>query len=94
MSHVTVRIPTPLRKFTGGQARLDAEGQTVGEALEFVVSEHEGLRATLFDDEGNLRRFVNVFVGDTHVGELGGLPAALPAEAELSIVPAVAGGRR
>lgn len=90
----TIRIPTPLRTFTGGQAAVAVDAATVGEALTALGRRHEGLLERILDDNGELRGFVNVFVGDRNVRALGGLSAELPPAAVVSIVPAVAGGVR
>lgn len=94
MSQTTVRIPTPLRKFTGGAKEVPVTGATVGEALADLTAQHEGLKATLYDESGELRRFVNIFVGSTDARTNGGLAAEIPAGQSLSIIPAVAGGHR
>ncbi|HMT04914.1 MAG: MoaD family protein [Solirubrobacterales bacterium] len=88
---VTVKIPTQLRATTGGLADLSAEGSTVGEVLEAVFSEHGDLRDRI-TEEGELRRFVNVYVGgeDIRFGE--GLGTAVSDGTEVTILPAVAGG--
>lgn len=88
---VTVKLPTQLRDAAGGNAALTVEGGTVGEALEAVFAEHGELRDRLFQD-GELRRFVNVFVAGEDVRYLEGLETAVPAGGELTILPAVAGG--
>lgn len=87
-----VRIPTPLRAFTSGQSELACSGETVRAALRDLERQHPALVGRILDERGDLRRFVNVFVGDKNLRSLGGLDLALPSGAELSIVPAVAGG--
>lgn len=91
---VTVRIPTPLRKVTGGAARLDAQGATVRQALDSVVQAHPELGERVYDEQGQLRRFINLFVSGEDVRFLDGLETPVADGAELSIVPAVAGGAR
>ncbi len=88
---ITVKIPTQLRDAVGGAAKLQAEGATVGEALESVFVEHGDLRDRLYQN-GDLRRFVNVYLGGEDIRFLDGLQTALPDGAELTILPAVAGG--
>lgn len=88
---VTVKLPTQLRDAAGGNAEVAVEGATVGEALEALFAEHGELRDRLFQD-GELRRFVNVFVAGEDVRYLDGLETAVPAGGELTILPAVAGG--
>jgi molybdopterin converting factor small subunit len=94
MSKVTVRIPTPLRAWTGGAAEIPVDGATVGEALRSLGRRHEGVLERILDGEGRVRGFVNVYVGDRNVRSLGGLDAPLDEGGVISIVPAVAGGAR
>jgi MoaD family protein len=89
----TVRIPTPLRSFTGGADEVEVQGATVGEVLHDLAERYEGLGPRLLDEEGELRRFVNVFVGREDVRRLSGLETELTGGEVLSILPAVAGGR-
>lgn len=93
-STATVRIPTPLRSFTGGASEVRVEGSTVGQALDDLGRRHEGILERVLDAQGRPRGFVNIFIGDTNVKALGGLDAPLPDPAVISIVPAVAGGIR
>jgi molybdopterin converting factor small subunit len=88
---ITVKIPTQLRDAVGGAAKLEAEGATVGEALESVFVEHGELRDRLYQD-GELRRFVNVYLAGEDIRFLDGLRTTVPAGGELTILPAVAGG--
>lgn len=89
---VTIRIPTTLRTLTGGKAQVEVEGTTVGEVLGALDGAHPGFKERLFDDEGNLRRFVNVFVADDDVRYLDGVSTSVPDGETVSIIPAVAGG--
>ncbi len=89
---VTVRIPTPLRRITGGAARVNATGDTVREALDSLVTSFPELNDRVYDQDAKLRRFINLFVGDEDIRFLDGLDTPLSEGAELSIVPAVAGG--
>jgi molybdopterin synthase sulfur carrier subunit len=88
---VTVKLPAQLRDTVGGAASVQAEGSTVGEALESIFAEHSELRERLYQD-GDLRRFVNVYLGGEDIRFLDGLDTAVPAGGELTILPAVAGG--
>lgn len=88
----TVRIPTQLRTLAGGAAEVSVEGSTVGEVLAALDTAHPGFKGRLFDDGGQLRRFVNVFVADEDVRFLSGLDTAVADGTTVSIVPAVAGG--
>jgi molybdopterin synthase sulfur carrier subunit len=89
---LTVRIPTQVRTLTGGAGEVQVSGSTVGEALTALDAAHPGLAERLFDDAGNLRRFVNVFLTDEDVRFLDGLATPVADGQTLSIVPAVAGG--
>jgi molybdopterin synthase sulfur carrier subunit len=89
---VSVKIPTPLRKVTSGESNVSADGANVRELIEDLERRFPGMRDRLCDEDGSLRRFVNVFVGDEDIRFLEGLETALESGAEVSIVPAVAGG--
>lgn len=89
---VTVRVPTTLRTLTGGESEVAVEGDTVGAVLTALDAAHPGFKDKIFDDEGKLRRFVNVFVADDDVRFMDGLDTAVPDGETVSIIPAVAGG--
>ena len=89
---VTIRIPTQLRTLTGGQGEVPVDGSTVRQALKALDAAHPGMAERIFDDAGELRRFVNVFLADEDVRFLQGLDTPLSDGQTLSIVPAVAGG--
>ncbi len=89
---VTVRIPTTMRPLSGGSSTVEVEGATLGDVLSALEAAHPGFRERLFDDDGALRKFVNVFVADDDVRYLDGLGTATPAGTTVSIIPAVAGG--
>jgi molybdopterin synthase sulfur carrier subunit len=89
---VNVRIPTQLRELAGGAAEVDVEGATVSEVLKQLEAAHPGFAARLYDDEGQLRRFVNVFVADEDIRFLQGIDTPVSEGQVVSIVPAVAGG--
>ena len=89
---VTVRIPTQLRELSGGAAEVTAEGGSLATVLEGLETSHPGFRERLFDDQGELRRFVNVFVDDEDIRFLDGVGTDVKDGATVSIVPAVAGG--
>ncbi|MFP4599510.1 MAG: ubiquitin-like small modifier protein 1 [Persicimonas sp.] len=89
---VQVRIPTPLRKFTDGQDKVSVEGETVGEVLDNLASAHPELASRIFDDEGTVRRFVNVFANDEDIRFMEKLETPLSDGDQVSIVPAIAGG--
>ena len=89
---VTVKLPTQLRDAAGGAATAQVDGSTVGEALEALYVEHGELRGRLSGDDGALRRFVNVYIGGEDIRFLDGLDTPVQDGAELTILPAVAGG--
>lgn len=89
---VKVRIPTQLRGLTGGAGEVVVEGSSIGEVLKGLDAAHPGIGERLFDESGELRRFVNVFVADEDVRFLGGLATPVTEGATVSIIPAVAGG--
>ncbi|MFC9973450.1 MoaD/ThiS family protein [Spirillospora sp. NPDC127200] len=92
MSTVSVRIPTILRTYTGGEAEVKAEGDTLRAVVADLEANFAGIAARILDDNGRIRRFVNVYVGDEDVRFADGLDTATPAGAQVSIIPAVAGG--
>jgi molybdopterin converting factor small subunit len=89
---VTVRIPTILRTLTSGEAEVAVDGDTLGAVIDALDADHPGLRTRVLDDDGKLRRFVNVYVNDDDVRFAAGLDTPTPDGASVSIIPAVAGG--
>ena len=89
---VSVRIPTILRNYTDGSSEVSAEGSTLAEVLDDLEANHNGLKARVLDDSGELRRFVNVYVGNDDVRFIEGLQSPTPEGTQISIIPAVAGG--
>jgi sulfur-carrier protein len=89
----TVSIPTILRTHTGGEKSVEAKGVTVAEVIDDLDSRHSGLRDRLITN-GNLHRFVNVYVDDEDVRFAGGLQAPVKDSSTVTILPAVAGGMR
>jgi molybdopterin synthase sulfur carrier subunit len=89
---VTVRIPTTLRPLSGGASQVQVEGSKLSEVLANLDEAHPGFRDRLFDEDGALRKFVNVFVADDDVRYLQGLDTPVADGATVSIIPAVAGG--
>jgi|SRR6187551_2229806 sulfur-carrier protein len=89
---ITVRIPTPLRTLTAGQETVQVEGKSVRDLVDSLESAHPGMKDRLMDDKG-VRRFVNLYVGDEDIRFLDGLETELKDGEEVSIVPAIAGGR-
>jgi molybdopterin synthase sulfur carrier subunit len=88
---LTVKIPAQLRAVTGGEGELEVEGTTVGEALDSVFEQHPDLRERI-TEEGDLRRFVNVYVSGEDIRFQDGLDTAVEDGNEITILPAVAGG--
>ncbi len=89
---VVVKIPTQLRAAAGGEAETEVDGATVQEVLDGLFERHDELRSRLYDDDGGLRRFVNVYVAGEDIRFLDGLKTPVQDGAELTILPAVAGG--
>lgn len=87
-----IRIPTQLRSLTGGVGEVTVDGDNVGQLLKALDASHPGFGDRLFDDAGQLRRFVNVFVGDEDIRFQQGLDTPVSEGTTVSIVPAVAGG--
>ena len=91
---VSVRIPTILRSYTGDSSQVTAEGATLAEVLDSLESSYPGLKARVVDEDGKLRRFVNIYVAEEDVRFAQGLDTTTPDGTQISIIPAVAGGSR
>jgi len=89
---VTVRIPTPLRSLTKGQAEVEVAAETVAGLIEGLEKQYPGLRERLVDEGGEVRRFINFYVNEEDIRFLQGATTALKAGDKVSIVPAIAGG--
>jgi molybdopterin synthase sulfur carrier subunit len=89
---VVVRIPTILRRYTGGEGFIEAVGGTIGEVLADLQDRFPGIGPRLVDGDGGLNRFVGVFLGNDDVRYLEGLETPVGDEAEITIIPAVSGG--
>ena len=89
---VTVRIPTPLRSITKGNAEVRAEGDSVDNLVEDLARQFPGLRERLVDEAGELRRFINIYVNEEDIRFLDGKKTVLKDGDQVSIVPAIAGG--
>ena len=87
-----VRLPGALRDAVGGANKVTAEGRTLDEVFADIERRHPGFRARVVDDAGQLRTYVNVYIGDTDARASGGLAAAVPEGAEVMVIPAMAGG--
>jgi molybdopterin synthase sulfur carrier subunit len=92
VSSISVRIPTILRSHTGGEAEVKATGSTVREVVADLEANYSGIAARILDDNGKIRRFVNVYVGEEDVRFADGLDTPTPNGVQISIIPAVAGG--
>ncbi len=88
----TIRIPTPLRKLTGGNETVNASGATVEEVLSNLETNYPGLKARICDDTGAVKRFVNIYIKDEDIRHLENLATKVAEGDEISIVPAIAGG--
>ena len=89
---ISVRVPTILRTYTGGESEVSASGATLAEVLDDLDASYAGIKGRILDDNGNLRRFVNVYVGNDDVRFLDNLDTPTPAGTQISVIPAVAGG--
>lgn len=89
---VQVRVPTPLRRFTGGAEQVNADGASIAALVNDIEQNHPGIKERICDDQGNIRRFVNIFVNGDDIRFLDNLETALKDGDEVSIVPAIAGG--
>jgi molybdopterin synthase sulfur carrier subunit len=87
-----VRIPTPLRKYTGGAEAVQADGATVAALVADLDKRHPGIRDRICDESGAVRRFVNIFVNGEDIRFLQNLETAVKPTDEVSVVPAIAGG--
>ena len=90
---VTVRIPTPLRKLTNDQAEVEVDGSNIESIIENLEANHAGIKERICDEAGNIRRFVNIYLNDEDIRFLDGKITAVHDGDEVSIIPAIAGGR-
>ncbi len=88
-----VIIPTPLRKFTGNQGTVEGQGNNVLEVIQNVTQEHPELQQHLLDENGELRQFVRIYLGDEDINALDKENTQVEQDAVISIIPAIAGGR-
>jgi sulfur-carrier protein len=89
---VSVRVPTILRTYTSGESEVTASGTTLSEVLDDLDANYSGIKGRILDDNGELRRFVNVYVGNDDVRFLDNLATPTPDGTQISVIPAVAGG--
>ena len=90
---VTVHVPTPLRKLTGNQAEVQIQAGSVAELVDSLEGSHAGIKERLVDEEGEIRRYVNIYVNEEDIRFLDGKETVLKDGDSVSIVPAIAGGR-
>ena len=89
---IKVRIPTPLRKLTNGQDEISAEGKTVKEVIDDMERQYPGIKERICEGDGKLRRFVNIYVNDEDIRFKNNMDTEIKTGAEVSIIPAIAGG--
>ena len=87
-----IRIPTPLRKLTGGKDEVSANGATIGALIAHLETQYPGIKERICDDTGQVRRFVNIFANDEDIRFLQNLDTPVKDTDDISIVPAIAGG--
>ncbi len=89
-----LKIPTPLRSYTDGQAEIRVQGSNAAEALQHLVEQYPALKPHLYNGDGHLRPFVNLFLGEHNIRDLQGLQTPLDEETRLMLIPSIAGGGR
>ena len=87
-----LKIPTPLRSYTNGQSEINVTGSNVAEAMEHLVEQYPTLRPHLYNGDGKLRPFVNLFLGENNVKDLQGLATPIDQNTRLLLIPSIAGG--
>ena len=90
---IKVRIPTPLRPMTGGKNEVEVSGNSVAEIIENLASAHPGIKERICDEQGEIRRFINIYVNEEDIRFMTGKDTPLKEGDEMSIIPAIAGGR-
>jgi len=93
MATVKVRIPTPLQKLTNSQSEVEGVGETIGDMFADLESKYPGIKERLYDEEGVLRRFINIYVNEEDIRFLDGEQTKLSDGDDVSVIPAIAGGR-
>ncbi|HLG22880.1 MAG TPA: ubiquitin-like small modifier protein 1 [Candidatus Manganitrophaceae bacterium] len=91
---IKVRIPTPLRKLTGGQGEVTAQGENIAALIGALEKEYPGIKERLCDEQGELRRFVNIYINEEDIRFRQGIQTPVKKGDEVSIIPAIAGGER
>ncbi|HSG44445.1 MAG TPA: MoaD/ThiS family protein [Anaerolineales bacterium] len=87
-----LRIPTPLRSYTSGQSEVDVSGSTISEALADLTEQFPTIKPHLFHEDGNLRPFVNLFVGENNIKDLQGVDTEIKDGEKIMLIPSIAGG--
>jgi sulfur-carrier protein len=88
----SLKIPTPLRTYTAGKSEIVLQGSTVNEVLQDLTTQYPTIKPHLFNGEGALRPFVNLFLGEDNIRDLKGLETSLNSEDRLLLIPSIAGG--
>jgi adenylyltransferase/sulfurtransferase len=88
----SLKIPTPLRSYAAGQSEITLQGETIDAALQDLVTKYPTIQPHLFNGEGSLRPFVNLFLGEDNIKDLDGLATPLKANDRLLLIPSIAGG--
>ena len=88
----TVRIPSPLRRYTNNQSKVESNGASIAQLIENLESQYPGVKSRLCDDSGQIKRYVNIFVNGEEIRTLQGNETAVADQDEVSIIPAMAGG--
>jgi len=92
MAKVTVRIPTPLQKLTNGNGEVEANGESIKEMFDDLEGNYGGIKERVYDEEGHLRRFINIYVNEEDIRFLDGENTSLKDGDDVSVIPAIAGG--
>lgn len=89
----TVFVPTPMRRITGGQGKIQVEADTLQQVIEGADAQYPGFRDRVLDSDGEIKRFINVFVNGVDVRQLQGRATPVQASDDVAVIPAMAGGR-
>ncbi|MEL6652361.1 MAG: MoaD/ThiS family protein [Bacteroidota bacterium] len=90
----TIHIPTPLRKFASNQSTVEAGGTTIKDSIHTLTEQHPDLKKHLLDEQGEIRRFVRIYLGDDDINSLEGEATQVENNSVISIIPAIAGGKQ
>jgi len=91
---ITLKIPTPLRNYTGGKSEVSVRGEKISDALNDLLIQFPAIKPHIFNEGGNLRPFVNLFVGESNIKDLHGIETELKDGDKLMLIPSIAGGVR